>query len=66
MIVSARPRISEVTAVIIGTNRFPAKKPKYDGSSMRKNRLYIDAASIPTRIPPNTPVCRVGIPRTLA
>ncbi|MNJ57536.1 hypothetical protein D3C77_531280 [compost metagenome] len=62
----SKPSSTDVAAVIIGTNRLPAKNPRYEGSSILKNRLYIAAASTPTIIPPNTPVARVGIPRTSA
>ena len=60
---STMPRAIAAKPVTIGTNRFPAKKPRYCGSWMRKNRLNRYPAMMPTRMPPKTLVSTVFWPR---
>ena len=49
---------------MIGTNREPPKNESAFGSTILWKRLCSAATPRPTMIPPNTPICRVGIPST--
>ena len=51
---STTPRAMAANAVTIGTNRLPAKKARYGGSLIRKNRLNSRPAMMPMRMPPKS------------
>src|SRR5918999_872731 len=59
---STIPTTIAANAVRIGTDRLPAKKPRYGGSLSLKYRLKRTAATAPMRMPPKTPVSNDGMP----
>lgn len=56
------PRATAASAVMIGTKRLPAKKPRYGGGEILWSPLNIQAARAPAGMPPNTPVSIDGMP----
>ena len=59
---STTPMPMAANAVTIGTNRLPAKNPRYGGSLIRKYRLNSAPATPPMRMPPKTPVSIESMP----
>ena len=61
-----RPSTNDSSAVAIATKRLPEKKPRNSGNCILWKRLKHHAARMPQIRPPKTPICRVGIPTTIA